>query len=193
MNTRQWQLYNLIKENSLQGKKTTQLEICEKIEGFEYKERQGTTDKCSAIWSDVRDINLFGETDKIIITKRYVYWIGNEQETEEYLKACWNQIAPALNRYWSIVKKIKNNGQYKILSNKLQPIDEDSKARLYVESFIQVEKKEKTLEEMDLDELRVIYRDLCDKLCLAPIRYYSKDLYIGEINSMRKELANRND
>ena len=191
MNTRQWMLYNLIKQNSLLGKKTTQKEICDKIDGYEYKERKGTTDKCSAIWTDVRDINLSGEIDKVIITKKYIYWIGSEEETIEYLEGCWKTIAPALSRYWQLVKKIKNNGQYKLLSNRLKPIDEDSKARLYVESFIE-EPKEKSLEEMDLEELREIYRELCDKLNYGAIRYYDKKIYINEINFMRNKLNESN-
>ena len=184
MNSRQWALYRLIKEKSLQGKKTNQREICDKIEGYEYKDRKGTTDKCSAIWVDIKEINLSGEIDKVIITKKYVYWIGNEEETIQYLQDCWNALVPALNRYWQLVKKIKNNGQYKLLSNRLKPIDEDSKARLYVESFI--EPQEKPLEEMTLDELRDTYRKQCDISNEYPIRYYDKNIYIQEIKRMRE-------
>ena len=181
LTTKQWQLYNLIKENSLKGVKTTQLEICQKIDGYEWKYRKGTTDKCSAIWNDVRDLNLSSETEKIIITHRYTYWIGNEQETEDYLKACWRQIAPALNRYWSIVRKIKSNGQYKLLSTKGDIIDAESKARAYVESFIEVDLQDKTLEQMSLEELRDVYKALCEELNQTPIKYYSEDIYIQEI------------
>lgn len=181
LTTKQWKLYNLIKENSMKGLRTSQLEICTKIEGYEYKDRKGTTDKCSAIWIDIKEINLSSETDKIIITKRYTYWIGSEEETNEYLNSCWEALVPALVRYWKLVKKAKLNGQYKLLSNKGVPITEESKAREYVESFIEVEPPKKALEEMSLEELRDLYKALCEELNQTPIKYYSEDIYIQEI------------
>ena len=185
LNTRQWQLYNLIKENSLKGVKTTQLEICNRIDGYDYRDRKGTTDKCSAIWNDVRDINLSSETEKVIITHKYTYWIGSEEETEEYLKACWNAIAPALKRYWSLVKKIKSNGQYKLLSTKGDIIDAESKARAYVESFIEVDPQEKALEDMTYEELRTLYRALCEELHQPPLNH-SRETYIQEIKWLKE-------
>lgn len=191
LTTKQWQLYNLIKTNSMLGKKTTQLEICTNIEGYEYKDRNGTTDKCSAIWTDIKEINLSSDTDKIIITKRYTYWIGNEEETNEYLSSCWESLVPALDRYWKLVKKAKKNGQYKLLSNKGVLITEDSKAREYVESFIEVEPPKKTLEDMTIDELRVVYKDLCWELSFPPVKYYQKEIYIQEIKYMEEVKAKR--
>ncbi len=169
MNTRQWKLYNLIKENSEMGKPTTQQEICNKIEGYVYKDRRGTTDQCSAIWNDVRDINASSDTDKLIITNKYRYWIGTELETAHFLNQYWESIAPALSRYWAMVKKVKNNGQYKLLSNRGVPITQTSKARLYVESYIEKEIEEE-IEKMSPKEQFDYYRAKYLKLGGYPIK-----------------------
>ena len=42
---------------------------------------------------------------------------------------------PRLTRYWKYLKKIKKNGQGKLLSTQLEPIDEESHARKFVESY----------------------------------------------------------
>ena len=47
------------------------------------------------------------------------------------LKAC-----RIFKRYWQQLDKINKDGQGKLLSNKGNPIDEKSKARKYVEAFV---------------------------------------------------------
>ena len=139
LTSRQWDLYDLIRANSMLGRRTTQLEICQKISGYEYKDRKGTTDKCSAIWTDINIINLSTQTEKLILTERYTYWIGDAKETTEYLDGYWESLVPSLTRYWKMLKKIKNNGQYKLLSTRGDVIDPSSKARAFVESFLETE------------------------------------------------------
>ena len=188
LDVRQIKLYALIKENSLMGKKTTQQEICDKLGeyGYEYVERSGTTDKCSQIWNDIRDINMSDERDKIIITDKYVYWIGSEEETTEYLNRCWDALVPSLDRYWKMIKKAKRNGQYKIFSTRGDIIDDNSKARRYVESFI-----DKTLDEMNDEELLQQDRDVLKKYCeslggYVYIKGMTKEDFIKEIRECQR-------
>lgn len=133
---RQWALYRLIYTNSLVlNKKTTQREIYESIRGYEWNDSETAHDHCPAIWSDIAANNLSFSHDKIIISRNFEYWIGNEEETKEFIDDLWGQLAPRLMRYWFYKEKIKRNGQGKLLSNDLQPITDISKAREFVESF----------------------------------------------------------
>ena len=133
---RQWALYRLIYTNSLVlQRKTTQKEICDTIRGYEWNSDDKCHDRCPAIWTDITANNLSFSHDKIIISRNFEYWIGNEQETKEFIDDLWGQLAPRLMRYWFYKAKIKRNGQGKLLSNDLQPITDTSKAREFVESF----------------------------------------------------------
>ena len=133
---RQWALYRLIYTNSLVlNKKTTQREIYESIRGYEWNDSETAHDHCPAIWKDITDNNLSFSHDKVIISKNFEYWIGNEEETQEFINDLWNQLAPRLMRYWFYKEKVKRNGYGKLLSNDLQPITNDSKAREFIESY----------------------------------------------------------
>lgn len=157
LTSRQWALWRLIEHNSLvEHRKTTQKEICEKIEGYVYKERKNSTDCCSAIWSDVKQNNESLEHDKVIITKNYEYWIGSEQETKIFILNLWKQLAPRLHRYWFLLNKIKRDGQGKIISNQGNPIDENSTAKKFHECFnnydVEMQKELTDLEEEQKEE-----------------------------------------
>ena len=135
---RQWALYRLIYNNSMVSlRKTTKREVYETLKdyGYEWNDSETTHDNCSAIWNDITANNLSFAHDKIIISKNDEYWIGTQQDTEEFIDSLWSQLAPRLMRYWFYKTKIKGNGQGKLLSNELLPIDDDSKAREFVESF----------------------------------------------------------
>lgn len=136
---RQWKLLNLIKNNSLVGnRKTTQREIYDALKeyGYEWNEKDANThDHCVAIWNDIKDINLSYDTDKIIISKNFEYWIGNEEETQAFLDKLWSDLAPRLIRYWAYLKKAQRNGQGLLIDRKGNAIDENSKARAFIESY----------------------------------------------------------
>lgn len=108
--------YKLIYENSfVNHRKTTQREIYENVRGYEWNESETAHDHCSAIWSDIAEINESDDADQVIISKNFEYWIGTQEETEKYLKGLWKALAPRLHRYWYYVKKIKLNGNIKLL------------------------------------------------------------------------------
>lgn len=133
---RQWAVYRLIYTNSLVLKrKTSQREIYELINGYEWNNDEKCHDHCPAIWTDITANNLSVSHDKIIISKNFEYWIGNEEETQDFLNDLWNQLSPRLMRYWFYKNKVSKNGQGKLLSNDLKPIDSNSKAREFIESY----------------------------------------------------------
>ena len=136
LNPRQWQLYRLIEHNSLvEHRKTTQKEICDTIEGYEWNDDEKCHDHCPAIWKDIATNNLSYEHQKLIISHEFEYWIGNEAETKVFLDILWQQIAPKLYRYWTYKNKVNQNGQGRLLDKNLNPIDDTSKARAFIESF----------------------------------------------------------
>jgi len=135
---RQWRLLDLIKLNSLVGlKKTSQREICDALKeyGYEWNDSETCHDHCPAIWKDIKDINLSYETDKLIISDNFMYWIGDENETKEFVDKLWNDLEPRLVRYWAYLKKIARNGQGIFIDRKGNFIDEKSSARDYIESY----------------------------------------------------------
>lgn len=133
---RQWALYRLIKANTLRGRKTTQREICNEIPEYEWVDNDKVHDHCSSIWGDINALNFHPNIQKTIISDNFEYWIGSEKEVEAYCDKLWQAISPRLSRYWNIVKKMKLDGQGQIFSARGDLIDEDSKARSYIESFI---------------------------------------------------------
>lgn len=131
----EWKLYRIIKANSLMGKKTTQKEICNLMD-YKYNDDPIAHDPCPRIWTMITHLNLSGEIEKIIITHEFTYWLGGEEETKVFLDKLWQDIEPRLFRYWTYLRKIKKNGQGKLISAQSKPIDEDSEAREFVESFL---------------------------------------------------------
>ena len=133
---RQWATYRLIKSNSLKGLKTTQKEIFENVNGYVWNEEVAAHDHCVAIGTDVRAINLSFETEKIICYKNFEYWLGTKEECDAFLDDLWKQLSPRLIRYWFYKKKLSQDGQGKLISKQMKPIDADSQAREFVESYL---------------------------------------------------------
>lgn len=133
---RQWELYRLIKHNSfVEHRKTTQKEICDKINGYEWVDDDKVHDHCSTIWKDIKDNNESLEHDKIIISKNFTYWIGSEEETQKFLRELRKALEPRLKRYWNYVSKTKMDGLGKLFDKNNNPVDDNSKARKFYECF----------------------------------------------------------
>lgn len=139
---RQWALYRLIKENTEAGRKTTQREICEKVEGYEWHTKEsGSHDHCPQIWEDIngeKGINWAAQVQKTIISQDFEYWLGNDEEIDDYIGKMWfSGIYPRLRRYWALVGKRKSHGQGQIFSCEGNLIDDESKARGYIDAFME--------------------------------------------------------
>lgn len=126
---RQKAVWKLIKYNSLiEHRKTTQREIFEKVEGYEWNDEPTAHDHCPAIWNDIKDNNESVYHEEIIISKNFEYWIGSKEETEQYIKVLWNAISSRLHRYWNIVKKTKLDGTGKMFDENGNPTNDFYKA-----------------------------------------------------------------
>ena len=86
------------------------------------------------VWSDIKNLNLSYEIDKIVISENFEYWLGDQEQTKEFINGLWDDLFPRLSRYWAYKRKVARNGQGKLLSDQLKPIDDESKAREFIES-----------------------------------------------------------
>lgn len=133
---REWEVYRLIYHNSMvENRRTTQKEICEKVEGFKWNDDEKAHDHCPAIWTAIKNNNESDEHEKIIISFNFEYWIGNEAETKVYLDKLWSDLCPRLQRYWKYLNKAKQDGQGKLISCQGKAITDESEARRFVESY----------------------------------------------------------
>lgn len=142
LTTRQWTLYRLIKANSEQGKWTSQDEVLSLLNENNlpvgYKKSEGGHDKCTTIWQDIDTINFSPEIEKIIIKdglKNYKL-ATTPVEAMEYASKFMLKGLKALKRYWTIADKVKSDGQGKLISTQDKVIDDNSRARAFVEAFI---------------------------------------------------------
>jgi len=132
----EWECYRLIRYNSeILNRRTSQREIADKL-GLKWNDDPKAHDHCTKVWTIIEHLNMSDEIEKVIISFNFEYWLGNKAETEVFLDKLWSDLMPRLKRYWTYLNKIKKNGQGKLLSAQLQPIDEDSQARQFVESFL---------------------------------------------------------
>ncbi len=134
MTSRQWRLYDFIKQETIKGNTLTQKDICDNISEYVYNERPN--DKCPMIWSDVDFINHSLEVEKIIVVDKFTYRIGTRDEAKAYAEKLLIGAVKKFKRYWSVENKIRKDGQGKLISNQDKPIDNTSKARDFVEAFL---------------------------------------------------------
>lgn len=118
LTTRQQNLYKLIEYNSLvNGRKTTQREVCDTIAGFNWNDSETAHDHCTPLWSDINAINYCADaTLKMIIYKNFECWLASEEEAREYIKEYFEKsIAPRLSRLNNWKKKLKEEGQFDLI------------------------------------------------------------------------------
>lgn len=136
MNDRQWRLFDLITLSHEQGiERLTQKDICELLPSY-YAYNERPNDKCPLIWEDVDFINKSLEVDKIIVVDKFTYRFGSKSECEDYGNKLLIGALKKLKRAWAVIDKVKRDGQGKLLSNQNNPIDDKSRAKRYIETFI---------------------------------------------------------
>lgn len=131
LTTRQWKLYELLKDNS--DKWLTQREIYERLKDHYRKEEFDEAnfhDSGVRYWQtlDIRRINESGVIQKIILSTSQGIKIANEEEYKEYSINRWKSIKGMIKRLAWKDHKAKLNGQMKLVFG-------DSMARDYFETF----------------------------------------------------------
>ncbi len=136
LNKRQWDLYNLIKEHSENGHRLSVQDICARLpEHYQSRVTQHNFSNCPLIYKDIDELNASDEVGYIIIKKNNQFFVGDEDEAYWYLRKIYYKMRDAIEKYYAVDKKFKEHDQGRILSRKLDPIDEKSKAKVFMESY----------------------------------------------------------
>lgn len=117
MTTRQWKLYEFLKDNYREGYYISKKEICEGLPDF-YEYDENTNRHNVEIEHDIRQINDDPTMQKAIVSNRYGYKIGNEQECNEYLQRRFSSIGNSLKSLWQMKKRLEQNGQMRLTFGK---------------------------------------------------------------------------
>ena len=84
MTTRQWMLYNFLKDNYSDNKYISKKEICDALPEY-FQIKDGETRVCRDIEFDVRDINADQTIQKIIVSNKEGYKLGNPSQVHDYV------------------------------------------------------------------------------------------------------------
>ena len=138
LTTRQWQFYNYLKEQAVDNEKkwVDKAELGMMIPLYNLNYDDLSHDICSTMNLDRLTINNSSEVDKLILIKDNRFKIATYEEAREMEQELYNQAMKLLARMGVIGRKINKDGQGKLLSNQIRPIDSESQARPYVETFI---------------------------------------------------------
>lgn len=113
LNTRQWDLYNFLKQKYPEGRFISKNEIAEALPEH-YQVKDGETRKCRAIENDIRFINKCELIQKIIVSNQKGYKIGNEAEITEYLNRRFRRDFKSLKLNWDLSRKVALDGQMRL-------------------------------------------------------------------------------
>lgn len=136
LNSRQWDLYKLIENSSFEGKRLSVQDICAKLpEHYQSRVSEHNFSNCPLIYKDIDELNASDEVGYIIIKKNNQFFVGDEDEAYAYLRKVYYRMRDAIDKYKAIDKKFNEHDQGRILSRKLDPIDEKSSAKKFNESY----------------------------------------------------------
>lgn len=103
-------LYNFLVENYDDEKYISKYEICQNLKDF-YIYDPNDTRICREIERDVRTINFSGEFDKIVVSNRKGYKIGNKAQIKTYIDRLYKRDLKSLARTSILRKKNSRDGQ----------------------------------------------------------------------------------
>ena len=132
LTTRQWDLYNYLKNNYDEVNYIPKSQIVSNVFGYEVKEED--TRYCRDIEFDVRAINENETIQKIIVSCQKGYKIGTPQQVHDYLWSRENEAKRSLVLTYKLRHKAELNGQFRIQFGKSE--------RNIIESYLIKEMKE---------------------------------------------------
>lgn len=128
LTTRQWALYNFLKENYGENYYISKETICQWLpEHYQIKDNETRT--CRTIESDIRAINDSDLIQKIIVSNKTGYKIGNEVECLCYLKKRWERDLKSIQLNRKLTEKVGLNNQMRLTFGKGYERD-------YIETFM---------------------------------------------------------
>lgn len=130
LTTRQWMLYRYLKSQYKRNEFISKEEISEhlpKLYGFDKSKDRN----CRTLEQDIRKINESDEIQKIIVSSRFGYKIGNQEEVVKYINNRFNREFKNLKLDWKLVNKVKLNKQTRLTFQ--------TQARDTIETFMTIE------------------------------------------------------
>ena len=113
MTTRQWMLYNFLKVNYSDHKYNSKKEICDALPEY-FQIKDGETRVCRDIEFDVRDINADQTIQKIIVSNKEGYKLGNPSQVHDYVYNNIIALKQNLKHYYRLKHKAELNNQYRL-------------------------------------------------------------------------------
>lgn len=113
LTTRQWLLYNYLKDNYTDNEYISKSQIVSALPEY-YEIKEGETRVCRDIEFDVRDINADETIQKVIVSSRKGYKIGNPEQVNNYVVSNIISAKKELKHYYKLKHKAELNGQYRI-------------------------------------------------------------------------------
>ena len=102
-----YELYNMIKEATLEGRKITVKEICERMPEYYYlNEKECNYSNCPNLYKDVDYLN-HAKFSKIICKDNGGFFLANKEEALVYEEKLHNEALKAFAEYWTIHRKIE--------------------------------------------------------------------------------------
>lgn len=129
---RQWKLYEFLKTDTNHW--FTPEEICEQIVDYKYNSK--AWDKCPSIREDKKAINNSTQVEKLIVMKNRCFKIATYDEYVEERNAHIRRLISQRTEIENMDFKYNRDGQGKVISCQDKVIDENSKARPFVETFV---------------------------------------------------------
>ena len=137
LTTSLWDLYNFIKERSLNGEKTTVRDVCEQFpETYHLNDKESNFTNCPNLYKDIDLLNSSYQIEKIIVKDYNNFHLATKEDANKYANKIKFKALKLLKKYWVVQRKIDKDGQGKCIGANGQPIDDKSKARRFYESFI---------------------------------------------------------
>ena len=111
---RQWALYNYLKDMYyINNKYISKREICEALPQYD-QSKEGETRTCVSIEYDIRMINESQIIQKIIVSNKDGYKIGNEKEVTEYLNKRFRRDGRNMKLNWQLANKVALDQQTRL-------------------------------------------------------------------------------
>ena len=123
LTTRQYKLYEYLKEHYEDGVYISKQKICEDLKEH-YQINENATRVCRALERDVRIINDDDTLTKIIVSNSKGYKIGSKVEVQKYIKKRMLRDVKSINLTRKIAKKYKLDKQMQMVWNNEKPVVE---------------------------------------------------------------------
>lgn len=127
LTTRQWDLYNFLKDNYKDNYYISKHTICAWLPQH-YQIKENETRCCRAIEYDVRAINNCDIIQKIIVSNKNGYKIGSSEECARYVDKRFLRDLKNLKLNWKLQQKIEDNDQMRFTFTNYE--------RNFIETFI---------------------------------------------------------